>query len=99
VPEGHLIHHYARRQRADLAGRLVRAASPQGRFADGAATIDGRVLRDVAAYASATSGRIVFTKAHARRVYQRDARGRCGTAVATAPVGGRTAYACPRCRR
>jgi formamidopyrimidine-DNA glycosylase len=133
VPEGHLIHHYARRQRADLAGRLVRATSPQGRFAAAAAAIDGHVLRDVDAdgkhlayrcdprvpaadltrrrfdrlwrrlvevmRASAERGRIVFAKTRGRRVYKRDACGRCGSAVATATVGGRTAYACRRFQR
>jgi endonuclease-8 len=32
VPEGHLVHRYADEQRAVLAGRVVRASSPQGRF-------------------------------------------------------------------
>ena len=50
MPEGHLILHYARRQRADLGGRQLHATSPQGRFADGAAAVDGPVLRDVDAY-------------------------------------------------
>jgi endonuclease-8 len=44
VPEGHTIHRLARDLASDLAGATVRAASPQGRFADGAAAIDGRVL-------------------------------------------------------
>ena len=44
MPEGHTIHRLARDQRRDLAGHLVRASSPQGRFAVGAADLDGRVL-------------------------------------------------------
>jgi endonuclease VIII len=41
VPEGHTIHRLARHLRRDLTGHEVRAASPQGRFADGAALLDG----------------------------------------------------------
>jgi len=43
VPEGHTIHRLARDQRRDLVGRPVRASSPQGRFAAGAARLDGQV--------------------------------------------------------
>jgi len=50
VPEGHTIHRLARDLAADLAGSSVRASSPQGRFADGAAAIDGRVLGRTDAY-------------------------------------------------
>jgi endonuclease-8 len=50
MPEGHTIHRLAARHRELFAGRRVRASSPQGRFADGAATIDSRVLRDAEAY-------------------------------------------------
>ncbi len=41
VPEGHSIHRLARRHRRLLVGRRINATSPQGRFADGAALIDG----------------------------------------------------------
>lgn len=44
MPEGHTIHRLARDHRADLAGRPVRASSPQGRFAEGAARLDGVVI-------------------------------------------------------
>ncbi len=44
MPEGHSIHRLARRQRRLLVGRRVSASSPQGRFAEGAAQLDGRVL-------------------------------------------------------
>jgi formamidopyrimidine-DNA glycosylase len=47
VPEGHTIHRLARDHSALLAGRPVGATSPQGRFADGAAVLDGRVLRRI----------------------------------------------------
>ena len=50
MPEGHTIHRAARLQRAALAGHTLAVDSPQGRFAAGAALLDGRVLRDVEAY-------------------------------------------------
>ncbi len=49
MPEGHTVHRAARRQHALLAGRVVGADSPQGRFADGAAALDGRPLEGVEA--------------------------------------------------
>lgn len=50
MPEGHTLHRLARDHRRDLAGRRVEAWSPQGRFAAGAARLDGRTLLDVEAY-------------------------------------------------
>ncbi len=50
MPEGHTIHRFARRQKAAFGGHEVRASSPQGRFADGAALIDGRVLETTDAW-------------------------------------------------
>lgn len=50
MPEGHTIHRYARLHRQALGGRQVRVDSPQGRFAGGAARIDGSVLADVTGY-------------------------------------------------
>ena len=50
MPEGHLIHRYARRLHAALAGGPVRASSPQGRFAVEAAVLDGVPLERVEAY-------------------------------------------------
>ena len=44
MPEGHTIHRLARRHRSLLRGHAVTASSPQGRFEDGAAVIDGAVL-------------------------------------------------------
>lgn len=41
MPEGHTIHRHARLQRRDLVGHTVEAWSPQGRFTDGAAELDG----------------------------------------------------------
>jgi endonuclease VIII len=42
VPEGHLLHRTAAELTADLAGHLVTATSPQGRF--DAAPVDGRTV-------------------------------------------------------
>lgn len=50
MPEGHTIHRLARRHQRLLAGQPVRAASPQGRFADGAELLDGRVLETTDAW-------------------------------------------------
>ena len=50
MPEGHTIHRLARQQQKLFGGQVVRASSPQGRFVDGAALIDGRVLRRTEAY-------------------------------------------------
>ena len=50
MPEGHTIHRLARDLAADLRGSVVRASSPQGRFADEAAAISGRVLERTDAY-------------------------------------------------
>ena len=50
MPEGHTLHRLARAQRAAFAGRPVRVSSPQGRFAEHAAMVDGQVLDDVAAH-------------------------------------------------
>ncbi|MCM3516413.1 Fpg/Nei family DNA glycosylase [Nocardioides sp. P86] len=44
MPEGHSIHRLARRHDRLLVGHRVAASSPQGRFAEGAALLDGRVL-------------------------------------------------------
>jgi endonuclease-8 len=50
VPEGHTIHRLARQQQDLFGGAVVRACSPQGRFADGAGLIDGRRLLRTDAY-------------------------------------------------
>ena len=49
MPEGHLLHRLARDQ-SELAGQTVAVTSPQGRFAAGAAALDGRRLDAVEAY-------------------------------------------------
>jgi endonuclease VIII len=50
VPEGHTIHRLALEHGADLVGQALRSSSPQGRFADGAARLDGHLLVDVEPY-------------------------------------------------
>ncbi len=42
MPEGHTIHRAARDQAPMLAGQVLAVSSPQGRFAEGAARLDGR---------------------------------------------------------
>lgn len=50
MPEGHTIHRHARLQRMVLVDRRIAAWSPQGRFADGAAALDGARCRGIDAY-------------------------------------------------
>jgi endonuclease VIII len=50
VPEGHTLFRLAREQSSLFAGRPVHVSSPQGRFAAGAALLDGRVLEEVFSY-------------------------------------------------
>ena len=50
MPEGHTLYRLARDLTSSFAGRPVHVTSPQGRFAAGAALVDGRVLDDVRSY-------------------------------------------------
>ncbi len=50
MPEGHTVHRLAGAFNAHFAGKQVDASSPQGRFADGAALLDGRVLLSAEAW-------------------------------------------------
>jgi len=50
VPEGHTLHRLASALGDAFAGGRVRATSPQGRFAESAALLDGRVLASTEAY-------------------------------------------------
>jgi endonuclease VIII len=50
MPEGHRIHRFARLQGQALRGKTIAADSPQGRFAAGAAVIDGQCLDDIEAF-------------------------------------------------
>ncbi len=49
MPEGHSVHRIARQFDRNVVGRRVAASSPQGRFAEGAAIIDGREATSVRA--------------------------------------------------
>lgn len=44
MPEGHTLHRLARVHQRRFAGSPVRVSSPQGRFADDAALVDGQIL-------------------------------------------------------
>ena len=50
MPEGHTIHRLARRHRQHFGGLQVAKSSPQGRFEEGAALLDGQVLDEVDAW-------------------------------------------------
>lgn len=50
MPEGHVTHRMARAYEEDFGGRPTRSSSPQGRFEEEAAVIDGRVLDAAEAY-------------------------------------------------
>lgn len=49
MPEGHTVHRIARQFARDFVGHHVAVSSPQGRFAQGAALLDGRELLTSAA--------------------------------------------------
>jgi endonuclease VIII len=50
MPEGHLVHRHARDLADRLGSRSIDASSPQGRFAEGAAAVNGRVLAATEAF-------------------------------------------------
>jgi endonuclease VIII len=50
MPEGNTIHWLARRHNRDLANRIVRVTSPQGRFAKEARRLDRRRFHEAEAY-------------------------------------------------
>ncbi len=49
MPEGHTVHRIARQLGRDFVGHPLAVSSPQGRFAAGAARLDGRALVETAA--------------------------------------------------
>lgn len=49
MPEGHSVHRIARQFALHFVGKRIAASSPQGRFAAGAAELDGHVLVDAKA--------------------------------------------------
>lgn len=57
MPEGHTVHRLSNAFNAYFAGRQVDASSPQGRFAAGAALLDGHVLE-----ASEAQGKQMFLR-------------------------------------
>ena len=63
MPEGHTLHRLARLHQRRFGRAPVRIGSPQGRFADGATLVDGRVLRKADAY-----GKHLFHHYDGRRV-------------------------------
>ena len=50
MPEGHTVHRLAQAFNTHFAGKQIDATSPQGRFAEGAALLDGRVLLSAEAH-------------------------------------------------
>ena len=50
MPEGHTLHRLARQLTEVFGGQQVRVGSPQGRFADAAAQLDGAVLEGAEAW-------------------------------------------------
>jgi endonuclease-8 len=49
MPEGHSVHRIARQFERNFVGKTMSASSPQGRFAEGAAVLDGREALSVQA--------------------------------------------------
>lgn len=49
MPEGHSVHRIARQFDRNFVGKTLSASSPQGRFAEGAAVLDGRAAVSVQA--------------------------------------------------
>lgn len=49
MPEGHSVHRIARQFERNFVGKTLSASSPQGRFAEGAAVLDGRAAVSVQA--------------------------------------------------
>jgi endonuclease VIII len=50
MPEGHTIHFAAKDQRSMLINYMLQVSSPQGRFLENAAEIDGQMCKSVEAY-------------------------------------------------
>ncbi|KGJ77123.1 DNA glycosylase [Cryobacterium roopkundense] len=49
MPEGHSVHRITRQFQRNFVGHTVRLSSPQGRFVEGAAVLNGRTLTDARA--------------------------------------------------
>ena len=50
MPEGHTLHRLARLHQRRFGRAPVMVSSPQGRFVDGAAAVNGRVLKKASAW-------------------------------------------------
>ena len=50
MPEGHTLHRIADLHQQRFSGGVVRVSSPQGRFTEGAALVDGQVFEQAEAY-------------------------------------------------
>jgi endonuclease VIII len=93
MPEGHTLHRLARDLGEVFDGRVVTASSPQGRFADGAAQLDGTRFLDASAHGKHLF--VVFGRRRARLTLHvhLGLYGRCDIAPLTrgqvpdAPVG------------
>ncbi|MFC0678399.1 Fpg/Nei family DNA glycosylase [Lysobacter korlensis] len=67
MPEGHSVHRIARQFALHFVGKQVQASSPQGRFAEGAAQLDGRTM--IAARAVGKQMFLEFDSARFLRVH------------------------------
>lgn len=85
MPEGHTIHRLAGEHLSLFGGAPVRVASPQGRFADGAALLDGRPLLGTDAHGKHLFHRYGDRWLHVHLGLYGDFR--TGTGPAPAPVG------------
>jgi endonuclease-8/formamidopyrimidine-DNA glycosylase len=50
MPEGHTIRHLATVHSYGFVGTRIKATSPQGRFAEGAAKLNGQTMIDTSAH-------------------------------------------------
>jgi endonuclease-8 len=92
MPEGHSVHRIARQFRHNFVGRRVTASSPQGRFAEGSAVIDGREVIDAIAvgkqmFLEFDGG--VFLRVHLGLYGAWDFAGRIDSDPTIASAGGR----------
>jgi endonuclease-8 len=62
MPEGHTLHRLATSLREAFGGEVVRVGSPQGRFAEAAALLDGTVLEGAQSF-----GKHLFVEFHGAR--------------------------------
>ena len=63
MPEGHTLFRLARDLRETFAGQQITVSSPQGRFADAAELLNGRVMDDAQSW-----GKHLFVEFDPRRM-------------------------------